>query len=69
MKIAVLGKGVVGRALNGRLSQLDHEVTVGTRDPAATLARTRGMEMYLALWLSRFGTLGTSEFNLKLVRA
>jgi predicted dinucleotide-binding enzyme len=29
----------------------------------------RGLEMYLALWLSLFGTLGTSEFNLKLVRA
>ena len=29
----------------------------------------RGLEMYLALWLSLFGTLGTSEFNLRLVRA
>jgi len=40
MKVAVLGTGVVGRALAGRLWQLDQEVTVGTRDPAATLART-----------------------------
>ena len=45
MKIAVLGTGVVGRALAGRLSQLDHEVTVGTRDPAATLARTEPDQM------------------------
>ena len=40
MKIAVLGTGAVGRALAGRLSALGHEVTIGTRDPRATLART-----------------------------
>jgi predicted dinucleotide-binding enzyme len=40
MKIAVLGTGMVGRALAGRLSALGHDVVVGTRDPEATLART-----------------------------
>ncbi|MFN8156956.1 MAG: NAD(P)-binding domain-containing protein [Candidatus Nanopelagicales bacterium] len=40
MKIAVLGTGMVGRALASRLDQLGHDVTVGTRDPQATLART-----------------------------
>jgi predicted dinucleotide-binding enzyme len=40
MKIAVLGTGMVGQALAGRLSALGHEVTVGTRDVEATLART-----------------------------
>lgn len=40
MKIAVLGTGMVGQALAGRLTELGHEVTVGTRDVAATLART-----------------------------
>lgn len=40
MKIAVLGTGMVGRALAGRLSGLGHSVTVGTRDRGATLART-----------------------------
>jgi predicted dinucleotide-binding enzyme len=40
MKIAVLGTGMVGRALAGRLSGLGHDVTIGTRDPHATLART-----------------------------
>jgi predicted dinucleotide-binding enzyme len=40
MKIAVLGTGMVGQALAGRLAELGHEVTVGTRDAAATLART-----------------------------
>lgn len=40
MKIAVLGTGMVGQALAGRLSELGHAVTVGTRDVAATLAKT-----------------------------
>lgn len=40
MKIAVLGTGSVGQALAGRLAELGHEVVVGTRDVAATMART-----------------------------
>lgn len=40
MKIAVLGTGMVGQALAGRLAELGHEVTVGTRDVAATEAKT-----------------------------
>jgi predicted dinucleotide-binding enzyme len=40
MKYAVLGTGTVGRAIAGRLDELGHEVTIGTRDPQATLART-----------------------------
>jgi predicted dinucleotide-binding enzyme len=40
MKIAVLGTGTVGRTLAGRLAELGHQVTVGTRDVEATLART-----------------------------
>ncbi len=40
MHIAVLGTGGVGRAIAGRLHELGHDVTVGTRDPQATLART-----------------------------
>jgi predicted dinucleotide-binding enzyme len=40
MKIAVMGTGPVGQALAGKLVELGHEVTVGTRDPEATLART-----------------------------
>ena len=40
MKIAVLGTGMVGQALAGRLAELGHDVTVGTRDIAATMART-----------------------------
>ena len=40
MNIAVLGTGMVGRAIAGRLHELGHSVVVGTRDPEATLART-----------------------------
>jgi predicted dinucleotide-binding enzyme len=40
MDIAVLGTGMVGRAISARLSDLGHTVTIGTRDPGATLART-----------------------------
>jgi 8-hydroxy-5-deazaflavin:NADPH oxidoreductase len=40
MDIAVLGTGMVGRAVAGRLHDLGHAVVVGTRDPKATLART-----------------------------
>ncbi len=40
MKISVMGTGMVGRALAGRLAEVGHEVVVGTRDPAATMART-----------------------------
>ena len=40
MKIAVLGTGIVGRTIAGKLAELGHEVVVGTRDPAETLART-----------------------------
>lgn len=40
MNIAVLGTGMVGQTLAGRLAELGHAVTVGTRDPAASLART-----------------------------
>lgn len=40
MKIAVLGTGMVGQAIAGRLHELGHTVVIGTRDPAATLART-----------------------------
>jgi len=40
MKIAVFGTGMVGQALAGKLAGLGHDVTVGTRDPDATLLRT-----------------------------
>ncbi len=40
MKIGVFGTGMAGRALAGRFAELGHDVLIGTRDPAATMART-----------------------------
>jgi 8-hydroxy-5-deazaflavin:NADPH oxidoreductase len=40
MHIAVLGTGMVGRAIAGRLHELGHSVVIGTREPQATLARS-----------------------------
>lgn len=40
MKITVLGTGLVGRLLAGKLDSLGHDVVIGTRNPEATLART-----------------------------
>ena len=40
MKVAVIGTGMVGQALAGRLAELGNEVVVGTRDVEATMART-----------------------------
>jgi predicted dinucleotide-binding enzyme len=38
MKIGILGTGVVGRTLAAALASKGHDVTIGTRDPARTLA-------------------------------
>ncbi|HRQ09570.1 MAG TPA: NAD(P)-binding domain-containing protein [Trueperaceae bacterium] len=40
MRIAVLGTSMVGQTLSGKLSELGHDVMVGTRDVAQTLAKT-----------------------------
>lgn len=45
MKVAVLGTGMVGRALARRLAELGHEVTVGTRRVETTMARTESDRM------------------------
>ena len=39
-----------GRAVAGRLDELGHDVTIGTRDPQATLARTEGDAMVNLLY-------------------
>jgi predicted dinucleotide-binding enzyme len=53
-RYAVLGTGMVGRAVAGKLAVLGHDVTMGTRDPAAARARTeadRPGQPSLAEWL------------------
>ena len=36
----MLGTGVVGKMIAGKLVDVGHEVMIGSRDPAATRART-----------------------------
>lgn len=45
MNIAVLGTGMVGRTIAAGLAGLGHTVTIGTRDPKTTLARTESDPM------------------------
>lgn len=59
MRIAVLGTGRVGRALAGRFAELGHEVVVGTRDPAATRARTNAPDG--APWPAQDGGSGAER--------
>jgi hypothetical protein len=59
VRIAVLGTGVVGRTLGGKLVELGHEVRMGSRAPD-----NEGMEMYLPLWLRMMATFGTPGFNI-----
>lgn len=40
MKIGVLGTGMVGQVISGKLAELGHDVVVGTRDVSKTLAHT-----------------------------
>lgn len=63
MLIAVLGTGSVGRALAGRLDELGHHVTVGTRDPEATRTRTDddGRATY-AEWAAAHPQVGLEPF-------
>ena len=65
MNIAVLGTGMVGRAIAARLDELGHRVTVGTRDPEGTLARTEpdgmGNPAYAA-WAAAHPRVGLGTF-------
>jgi predicted dinucleotide-binding enzyme len=40
MRVGVLGTGIVGQSIAAKLAELGHEAMIGTRDPAATLARS-----------------------------
>jgi predicted dinucleotide-binding enzyme len=61
MKYAVLGTGMVGRAIAARLAGLGHDVTIGTRDPEATLARTDGDAPYAA-WAADHADVALATF-------
>jgi predicted dinucleotide-binding enzyme len=65
MRIAVLGTGSVGRALTGTLHESGHQVTLGTRDPDATLAR-RDPDAFgnppARVWLENHSGVGLATF-------
>ena len=65
MKIAVLGTGMVGRTLGGRLADLGHQVAIGTRDPAATMAMSdpdRFGNLPIAAWFEGHGNVELATF-------
>jgi predicted dinucleotide-binding enzyme len=45
MRVAVMGTGMVGRVLSARLAELGHDVAMGTRNVAVTLAKTESDRM------------------------
>lgn len=65
MRIGVLGTGAVGRTLAARLREIGHDVTVGTRNPAATLARTESDGMSsppFAQWQAEYPTIPLRQY-------
>jgi predicted dinucleotide-binding enzyme len=64
-QVGILGTGIVGRTLAAKLAGLGHSVTVGTRDPAALLARTepdeRGQEPFSS-WLAAHDGVEVAPF-------
>jgi predicted dinucleotide-binding enzyme len=66
MNIAVLGTGMVGQAIAGRLHELEsfgHDDVIDL----GPLETARGTEMILPVWLRLMGALGTGAFNFKVV--
>lgn len=64
MNIAVLGTGVVGQNLAGKLASRGHAVSLGTRDPDAARARepARNGAVSLAAFLDRHPTVALRAF-------
>ncbi|MFG2297983.1 NADPH-dependent F420 reductase [Streptomyces sp. NPDC048603] len=66
MKIAVLGTGAGARSHIARLTQLGHQVVVGTRDSQVTLGRTEpdfmGTEPF-AQWLADYPAVDLMNFG------
>lgn len=72
MQIAVLGTGPVGRTLAARFAALGHEVVLGTRDVADTLARTEPDgwgSPPLSVWRDTHPEVGVGSFSEAAARA
>jgi predicted dinucleotide-binding enzyme len=63
MKLGILGTGAVGRALAGRLAELGHDVVVGTRDVAQTLAKGEDWSGYRLVTQAEAGAHGEVIVN------
>lgn len=65
MRSGILGTGTVGRVIGARLASLGHDVTIGTRDVEALLARTEpdamGNEPF-AGWREKNAQIGLGTF-------
>jgi 8-hydroxy-5-deazaflavin:NADPH oxidoreductase len=59
MNIGILGTGAVGKAFASRLSELGHEVKLGTRDPQQTLQKKDAGSVYEFLQKNKKITLGS----------
>lgn len=57
MKIGIIGSGIVGQVLGGKLVELGHDVTIGTRDPAK-LEEKKGNAGSLNGWIASTGGKG-----------
>ena len=65
MNIGVIGSGIVGQSVGGKLAELGHNVVLGTRDPA-NVDEKKGYAPSLGEWLAgagpnaRLGTFATA---------
>jgi predicted dinucleotide-binding enzyme len=66
MRVGVLGTGIVGRTIAGKLADLGHDVSIGTRDPAALEERTEPDYMGnppFPVWQAVHPNIGVATFE------
>ena len=66
MRVGVLGTGIVGRTIAGKLEELGHDVSIGTRDPAALAERTEPDYMGnppFPVWQADHPNIGVATFE------
>ena len=66
MRAGVLGTGIVGRTVAGKLAELGHDVSIGTRDPAALAERTEPDYMGnppFPVWQADHPNIGVATFE------
>ena len=66
MRVGVLGTGIVGRTVAGKLAELGHDVAIGTRDPATLAERTEPDYMgnpAFPVWQADHPNIGVATFE------